>query len=192
MDLSQVFRYVDKKLVNKPGLHRFHWNLDSKGAWHKDLKRRYQNGPTVPPGSYTAVLKVGDDQFEQSFQILIDPRVKENGITESDIHNQYEMQNIIIDLLSETRKLQDDLEKEANDLKDKKAKAKTERREKLNEVLALIRNAKGAYPQQMLASQVSYLLNMISGSDQIPGQEAEDRLQELQKQLEELKEASKK
>ena len=46
------------------------------------------------------------------FEIKIDPRVKESGVSEADINKQIDFQNKIINLLSEARKLQVSLEKE--------------------------------------------------------------------------------
>ena len=173
MNLSQVFRYVDTRLENEPGINRFRWDMRQKGAWSSNERFRYKRGPLVAPGLYTAKLIVNGKSFEQSFEIQMDPRVAKNGILQSDIVNQIAMQQKVIDLLSDTRKLQAQLEK------DPSSKAK--------KVLRKMKNARGAYPQQMFTSQVSYLLNMISGSDQKPGGEAEKRFQELKKQFEELK-----
>ena len=69
------------------------------------------------------------------------------------------------------------LEREADSLKDKK-----EQEEQLKQVSSLleqIKNDEGAYPQEMLLSQVSYLYNMINGADQVPGQDALNRYKEL-------------
>ena len=123
MNLSQILRYVDKKLVGKPGFHRFEWDLRQKGAWNKNKSRRYKGGPMVAPGTYTARLTVGDNSNEQNFEILIDPRVKDEGITAANIQEQIAMQNRVISLLSDARKLEASLEKEAKSLKKKKAKA---------------------------------------------------------------------
>lgn len=191
MNLSQILRYVDKKLIGKPGLNRFEWDLRQKGAWVKEAKRRFKNGPIVAPGTYTAKLTVGEQSFEQSFEIIIDPRVNAEGISKSDIEEQITMQNKVIDLLSEARKLQDKLEKEAKSLKKKKAKAKVDRLVKVNSVLKQLKNEKGAYPQQMMVSQISYLLNMISRADQLPGKEATDRYEELIQQFDKVKQDSK-
>jgi photosystem II stability/assembly factor-like uncharacterized protein len=121
MQLSQTLLYVDKKLEGKPGLHRFEWDLRGKGAWNKNKKRSYKNGPLVAPGNYTAKLTVGKQTFEQSFEIVMDPRVLDEGISATDIETQIAMQNKVIDLLSDARKLQADLEKEAKSLKKKKS-----------------------------------------------------------------------
>jgi len=191
MQLSQILRYVDNKLNEKPGLNRFEWDLSQKGPWHKDKKRSYKNGPMVAPGIYTARLTVGEQSIEQRFEIVMDPRVEAEGLTNSDIEIQIEMINKVTDLLSDARKLQDDLEKEAKSLKDKKAKDKLERLEKVNAILSQLKNDDGAYPKQMLVSQISYLLNILDGADKLPGQEEKDRYQELFLQLSDVKESAK-
>lgn len=179
MNLSQTFVYVNKKLSGKPGLNRFEWNLRQKGAWHKDKEHNYKYGPLAAPGTYTARLNVGGQTLEQTFDILMDPRVKGEGISKADIETQLLMQNKVINLLSQARRLQTDLEEEAEALEGKKSKAKVARLEKVNDVLRQLKNDEGAYPQQMLVSQISYLLNMISGADQLPGRDAEERYETL-------------
>jgi regulator of PEP synthase PpsR (kinase-PPPase family) len=134
---------------------------------------------------------VGEQSYEQSFEIIMDPRVEAEGLTNSDIEIQIEMINKVTDLLSDARKLQDDLEKEAKSLKDKKAKDKLERLEKVNAILSQLKNDDGAYPKQMLVSQISYLLNILDGADKLPGQEEKDRYHELYLQLSEVKESLK-
>ena len=141
----------------------------------------------VAPGTYVAKLKIGETTLEQSFDIVMDPRVEESGVSAADIKEQIAMQQKVQNLLSETRILQDKLEKEAKKLKGKKAADKKARLDKVNAVLKKIKNDRGAYPQQMFGSQVSYLLNMISGADQLPGQEATNRFKELTDQYNKLK-----
>lgn len=172
MNLSEVFRYVDTKLETKAGINRFKWNLRQKGAWHSSKNQRYQRGSIVAPGKYFVKLTVNNETFEQTFEIKMDPRVEENGISKGDIITQIAMQQEVTDLLSEARKLEAKLEKDKSD------KAKT--------ILKKLKNADGAYPQEMFTSQVSYLLNMISGADQKVGQEAEKRYKELEKRFQSL------
>ena len=180
MDISHTFRYVDTKLEEKEGLHRFHWNLQQKGAWDKDEKRSYKYGPMVAPGTYFAILKVNGTTYEQPFEIVIDPRVMASGLTVADIEAQINIQNKLIDLLSEVKKLIVKLE-------DKIKKSTGARQNLLKTVLKKLKNNSGAYPQQMLVSQISYLLYMISGAGQLPGQEALDRYAELVQQLNAIK-----
>ena len=187
MNLSQMLRYVDSKLEKKPGINRFEWDLRQKGAWAKDIKRRYKNGPMVAPGTYTVKLTVDGQSIEQPFEILIDPRVESAGVSSEDIKEQLRMQNKVIDLLSEVRQFQTSLEEEAESLEGKKAKAEVSRLGSVNKVLKKLKNDEGAYPQQMFVSQVSYLLNMISGADQLPGDDASKRYANLMSQFARLK-----
>lgn len=177
MNLSQVFRYVDSRLETKTGINRFRWDMRQKGAWSPNERIRYKRGPLVAPGTYTARLIVNGKSVAQNFEIKIDPKVEKDGISQTDIEDQIAMQQKVIGLLSKTRRLQANLEKDSS------AKAK--------EVLRKMKNARGAYPQQMFTSQVSYLLNMISTADQKPGDEAAKRFQELKKQFDELQKSIK-
>jgi photosystem II stability/assembly factor-like uncharacterized protein len=191
MQLSQMLRYVDNKLEEKPGLNRFEWDLRQKGAWVKDEKKRYKNGPMVAPGNYFVKLTVGEQTFEQAFEIVMDPRVEDQGISAADIETHLAMQNKVIDLLSDARKLEADLEKEATSLKDKKANDKVSRLEKVNAVLNQLKSDKGAYPKPMLVSQISYLLNVLGGADKLPGQEETERFKELILQFDKVKQDAK-
>lgn len=191
MQLSQMLRYVDNKLEEKPGLNRFEWDLRQKGAWVKDEKKRYKNGPMVAPGNYFVKLIVGEQTFEQAFEIVMDPRVEDQGISAADIETHLAMQNKVIDLLSDARKLEADLEKEATSLKDKKANDKVSRLEKVNAVLNQLKSDKGAYPKPMLVSQISYLLNVLGGADKLPGQEETERFKELILQFDKVKQDAK-
>jgi photosystem II stability/assembly factor-like uncharacterized protein len=185
MNLSETFRYVNEKLQNKAGLNRFAWDLRQKGPWDRDAKKRFKNGPMVLPGKYTAKLTVGDNVLVQPFEIRIDPRVQAEGLSESDMEKQMTMQLKVNDLLSEARKLQVDLEKEVKALKGKAGQEK--QLEKTNGFLAQLKNAEGAYPQQMLVAQIGYLYYTISGADQVLGQDAAERYQELVAIFEALK-----
>lgn len=179
MNLSRTLRYVDTKLNGNPGLHRFAWNVKQKGAWDKDAKKRYKNGPMVAPGTYKAQLTVNGKSVMQEFEITMDPRIVAQGISESDIQEQLAMQNQVINLLSDARKLEADLEEQVKDLEGKKGKKATSRLEGLQSILKKLKNDEGAYPQQMLVSQISYLYYMIGQADQLPGKDAQDRYKEL-------------
>ena len=183
MNLSQTFRYVDTRLETKAGINRFNWNLQQKGAWSSNKNRSFKNGPMVAPGMYTARLTVNGTSVEQSFEIAMDPRVKDEGITKTDIVNQIAMQQKVMNLLSEARQFQDKLEKEAISLQGKKSA----RLDKINAILKQLKNDSVVYPQQMLVSQISFLLNMFSNADQNPGNEVENRFTELKGQVQKFK-----
>ncbi|MEO0571930.1 MAG: hypothetical protein AAF039_09510 [Bacteroidota bacterium] len=187
MDLSTTFRYVNTKLETKKGLHRFGWDLRKKGPWHKNEKRRYKNGPMVSPGSYIAKLTVADKSITQGFKVLMDPRVKADGITETILQKQQNTQAKVMALLSEARLFQESLERESKKLEDKEDEVSKDRLEKLESILRQLKNDEGAYPQQMLVAQISYLFNMVNGADQEIGTDVQLRFVELEKQLATLK-----
>ena len=70
----------------------------------------------------------------------------------------------------------------AEKIKGKKSKNKVAKFNDIQLILKQLNNDKGAYPQQMLLSQISYLYNMVSRADQLPGKDATDRLLELENQ----------
>ena len=185
MNLSRTLRYVNEKLANKPGLNRFAWDLRQKGPWHKNPKRRYKNGPLVPPGTYSVKLTAGEQTMEQNFEVLLDPRVAEEGITEADISKQMALQNEVIDLMNQAGTLAAELEEDAEALKEKPGQE--ERLGKVEALLKQFKNDEVAYPQEMLLSQISYLYRMIEGADQVVGRDAEERYDELRTEFEALK-----
>ncbi|QNJ98751.1 WD40/YVTN/BNR-like repeat-containing protein [Constantimarinum furrinae] len=188
MNLSETFVYADEKLESKPGLNRFAWDLRQKGAWAEKPNRRFKNGPMVPPGVYTARLTIGAQVLEQQFEILADPRIVAEGVTTAVIEEQLAFQNKVIALLSEARKLQVDLEQQLETSESSMTSGTANSSEGIKAILKKLKNEEGAYPQQMLVAQISYLLNMVSGADQLPGNEAEERYTELLAQFNQLKE----
>ena len=150
--------------------------------------KRFKNGPLMPPGTYTVRLRVGENTLSQSVQVVQDPRVLAEGITAALSQKQYGIQRQITQLLSDARRLQNDLEQEVKSLEAKKDDSSvTARLEKIKPVLKALKNEEGAYPQQMLVAQISYIYNMVNGADQILGQDVLERLEELTAQFSALK-----
>lgn len=185
MNLSATFRYVNTKLEHKKGFHRFAWDLRQKGAWTKDAGKRFKNGPMVPPGTYTAQLTVAGKTLKQDFDILIDPRVEQEGLDATALDEQLKMQLQVMELLSEARRLQTEVEKKVKSLREESGQEA--RVNQLESVLKQLKNDDGAYPQQMLVAQVSYLYYMISGADQVIGKDGVERYQELVSQFQQVK-----
>ena len=180
MSLSMSFSYFDNTLNTKKGINRFQWDMRQKGAWSDKASRSYKNGPMVPPGNYTVKLTVDDKSFEQPFEILVDPRLADEGIDEKIIAAHLAFENKVLDLLTDARKFQSELEAEIK-------KSKGDRKESLESVLKAIKNDEGAYPQQMLVPQIAYLSYIVGGADKIPGNEEVERLKDLEQQLQAVK-----
>ncbi len=59
------------------GLHRIYWNLHAQGPvrWSSapQFNRGPHNGALLPPGTYTATLKIGGASASQTFRVVNDP-----------------------------------------------------------------------------------------------------------------------
>jgi len=181
MGLSMTFKYVDAKLETKKGINRFPWDLKQQGAWSDKKARSFKNGPLVSPGVYTAKLTVGKETITQTFEVLIDPRLEMEGVSNATIKEQLAFENKVISLLTEARKLQADLEAQ---LKNSKS---VEKKQTIEKALKELKSDEGAYPQPMLVDQISYLSYIVGDSDKEIGKDAKDRYAELITQLNKLK-----
>ncbi|MGC1514989.1 MAG: hypothetical protein WA810_05385, partial [Maribacter sp.] len=157
------------------------WNMRQKGAWNAKKSRSFKNGPFVTPGTYTAKLTVGNLLLEQPFEIRIDPRAAEEGITMNTLSEQLVFENKIIDLLTEANRLQATIEAAAKETKDKSKKEDYER------LLKQLKNEEGAYPKPVLIAQISYLNYIVGDSDKEIGNDAQERYEELAAELKKLK-----
>jgi len=186
MNLSQELLIADESLSSETGMNRFRWNMKHLGAWDEEDDDRFKNGPLAKPGRYTVRLTVGDDVAEQLFDLIVDPRVLQQGTSLADISAQVELSLQIVELLSEARKLEKQLTDEQEELEgkgDEKSEFEQRRLEQIEGVLEDLKTADIIYPQPMLTGQISYLYNMINTADQAPGKEAEDRFEVLALQL---------
>lgn len=71
-------------ITKNKGLNRFVWNLTHEnlvGAPRVYIEGGYR-GREVMPGTYTAILNVGDDSFKKTFKVLKDPMIE---VTDSEI-----------------------------------------------------------------------------------------------------------
>ena len=177
MSTNNVHYLVDKTISVNPGLNRFHWNMKYTGPWTKDIRKRNQNGPMAAPDVYTARITIRDQVFEQQFELILDPRVKEIGLSEEAIRVQVAFHLKVGSLVSESQEFQESLEKEIKILKE--SNDEPERLQKKEKALKELKTGEGAYPQPMLNDQIMYLFNTIGKADQVPGNEAEKRFDEL-------------
>lgn len=75
------------------GLNRFEWDLRYSGAAVFDgmiiWSGRPQRGPLAPLGEYQVRLSAAGRTLDQSFEVVIDPRLK--GVTAKDIQEQFDL-----------------------------------------------------------------------------------------------------
>ncbi len=178
---SHVGPVPQESLDVTAGHNRFRWNLRYPGTWDKD-ETESGNGPLAPPGTYQVRLSHNGTETTQSFSLLIDPRVAENGITQADLEAQWTLNLKIRDAISEAKQLAEDVEA---------TRAAAEEDEDVSELdrlhAALVNTKEGSYPPPVLISQLQYLYGMTSRADQRPGADAYTRYERLKTELEGLK-----
>jgi photosystem II stability/assembly factor-like uncharacterized protein len=178
-DIVEAMKRVGGARAQKnPGMNRFFWDMRHPGAWNQRTGRAGMGGTIVTPGVYQAKLVIGDWSHTERFRVLIDPRVAEDGVTQSDLQAQESLSLQVRDFLSKANWLVERIRK-ARDSEDVSRKNK----EKLSALYAKLVTASGPYPQPMLVNQLSYLSSMLGRADQKPGRDAYIRLDELSQEL---------
>ena len=202
----------------KAGLNRFVWDLryeDSYKSIENSPERPKRDslvkppagggsGPVASPGGYLVKLKVGDESFEQSFEIAKDPRV---SATDDDFAAQLELACSIRDRIADAHRAIDRLRSIQRQLSEWESKASSEvagdhfaeiataakeLRAELTDVEAvLIQIADECstdtlrLPRQLIA-RLSTLASVVAIADAAPPQQARDLFEDLSTQLDEV------
>ena len=158
------------------GAHRFVWNLsvDAEGAG-------FAGGPRVVPGNYHARLTVDGQEMDQWFEVKIDPRVAEDGVTVADIQEQFDLSLQILAAMGDATATIEQVQGAMESAADGSSVA-----DQLEEIHAAFVTDQtiSSYPQPMLAAQLSYLYSSLQRADQKPGVDQYERLETLQAELE--------
>ena len=144
-----------------------------------------QGTPVAVPGRYTAVLKVNNQEYKQPFNLLIDPRVAEEGITVADLQELFDHNARVAALNTEVgallRRLQD---------AQRQAPEGSDKRKAIDAVLAKIQTEPVRYGKPGLQAHISYLGGLgrpSGGTDMKVGRDAIDRYNVLRKELDAVK-----
>ena len=140
------------------------------------------NGPMMPPGKYAVRLTAGNYTSTQSFNVLEDPRVAKDGVTVSDLREQYEHNIKVRDLVSETNKAVARVRAAQTAYKGSLG-VEAETLAKVNEVASHLITPTIRYSQPALQSHVTYLYGEDNNTDQKVGHDAINRYIELKKEL---------
>ena len=179
MELSEFTSNNAAKVTSKKGYNRFRWNLRHKGIKGKD-KEENINGPLVKPGKYKVQILVDNKyKIEDEILILKDPNTV---ITESDFEKAEELQLKIINKIREAKSIADEIQTSISNKKFRKSKYAP-----LKQKLDMLVTKQGTYMQPMLIDQMKYLYGMISKADQILGNDAYKRFDDLSLELENIK-----
>jgi len=132
-------------LSRKPGVGRASWDLNLEPPTPRkpkppkaELKKgeeaeaeRGPSGPRVPPGRYRARLIVGEESFEESFDVVSNPAA---GIDDSELAAQFRMTKSIWEMQSEINGLLQSLDSLKSQIEDRKSAAKNLKK-KISETL---------------------------------------------------------
>ncbi len=128
---------------------------------------RNQSTQAVTPGRYTAVLKVNGTEHKQPFNLLIDPRVAEEGLTVADLQEQHDhnvkVAQLTADVTALLRRLQ---------AAQQQAPEGSDKRKAIDAVLAKIQTEPVRYGKPGLQAHVSYLGGLTRSSEMKIGRDA--------------------
>jgi photosystem II stability/assembly factor-like uncharacterized protein len=185
----------DTGLKIESGFHRFNWDMTHLGPWNNNKSRRFSRGFMAMPGEYQVRLSLdgGTPLVSESFNLMIDPRLADQGVTSEVIAEQVALIQQVSDLLSEASILEAKVIDDYKSLEKQYGVATSGERsseanaafEKVNTALAVLQTSPDViYPQPKLVRQIGYLYNMLNTADQKPGKDAYERFNELSKQFE--------
>lgn len=173
------------RLGKSAGMHRVIWDFAYPGPVDPATGRAGGNGPLATPGRYQARLTVGTWTATRSFNVLVDPRIEKDGVTQVVLDEQLQHTLKVRDAVSEARQTLHRLREAKRGLAEG-----TDQRRRLDALEAQLATASGGgirYPQPMLVAQLEYLYNMITNADQKLGRDAFERYEELKRQLDGIK-----
>jgi len=182
----------ETKLKTKEGANRFTWDLKNSPPRSSKSGGRSMSGPMVAPGSYRIELRVAGQNYTHSVNVLSDPRIKQAAISDNDLRIQEALALSVRDLITDTRTLASQIDEKRKVHKEKIESGKASKRvlaedNALATMEAQLVTAEGRYMKPMLIDQLSYLYSMLVRADQLPGQDAFDRYNELSRHFEGLK-----
>jgi len=152
------------------GLNRMVWDV------------RNQAGVIVLPGQYQARLKIGAAALTESFNVLIDPRVAEDGVTLADLQEQFEHNMRVRELVTGVNQLVARV-REAQTKPHAPMGADADKINALNAIAVKLNTQPVRYGKPGLQAQITYLAGMTANIDQKIGRDATERYEVLKKEL---------
>jgi photosystem II stability/assembly factor-like uncharacterized protein len=168
------FRVPAPRVTKVAGMNRFVWDV------------RHQAGVMVPPGQYKIRLKVENATLNETVQVLIDPRVAEDGVSVADLQEQYEhnlkmreLVNSVNQTVAKVREMQAKLRGESG--------ADASLLTRVNAIAAKLLSEPVRYGKPGLQAHITYLSGMTANVDQKIGRDAIERYNVLRKELDEIR-----
>ncbi len=162
------------RVTAQSGLNRFVWDV------------RNQAGITAPPGDYQVRLTTGSTTLTRSLEVLIDPRVAADGVTEADLVEQYEHNVRMRDLVTAVGRLSARVREAQNRLRDATGTGADTLRA-LAPIAVKLETEPVRYGKPGLVAQINYLNGASSRVDQKVGREVIERYGVLRREFEAIR-----
>jgi photosystem II stability/assembly factor-like uncharacterized protein len=165
------------RVTNGPGLNHVVWDLRNK------------EGVIVPPGRYQVILKVGvpGEKWAEYLNVLIDPRVAEDGITLADLQEEFahnmrmrELVNGVNQLVARVRDFQRRTQSTV-------ASGGPDAMNRMAAVAGRLLTEPVRYGKPGLQAHITYLASMTANVDQKVGRDAIERYAVLKKEFDNLR-----
>ena len=140
----------------------------------------------MPPGSYQARLKIGSNTFTEKLNVLIDPRVAEDGVTLADLHEQYEHNMRMREMVTQVNQLVARVRESQTKLRNAST-PDNDMAAKVNAIAAKLLTEPVRYSKPGLQAHITYLASMTASVDQKIGRDAIERYNVLKKELDALR-----
>lgn len=158
------------RVTKTAGLKRVIWDVKNK------------EGVTVPPGRYQARLKIGSTTLTEGFNVAIDPRVAEDGVTIADLQEQFEHNMRMRELVTGVNQLAARV-REAQTKMRNAATADSDTSAKVSVLAAKLLTEPVRYGKPGLQAHITYLASMTANVDQKIGRDAIERYAILKKEF---------
>jgi len=158
------------RVTKTAGLNRVVWDVKNK------------EGVIVPPGRYQARLKIGSTALTEAFNVLIDPRVTEDGVTLADLQEQFEHNMRMRELVTGVNQLVTRVRDAQTKLRNT-ATADSEMTTKVSALAAKLLTEPVRYGKPGLQAHITYLASMTANIDQKIGRDAIERYAILKKEF---------
>jgi hypothetical protein len=137
---------------------------------------------TLPPGRYQARIKLGGAVFTEPFNVMIDPRVAADGVTQADLQEQFEHNMHMRELVSSVNQLVTRVREARN-----RSGITTDTADRLAVIAAKLLTEPVRYGKPGLQAHITYLAGMTANVDQKIGRDAIERYEVLKKELDAIR-----
>jgi photosystem II stability/assembly factor-like uncharacterized protein len=161
---------VESRVTKEAGLNRFVWDL------------RHSSGVGAPPGQYQVRLTVAGATSTQPLVVLMDPRLADEGVTVADLHEQFEHNLRVRDLVVSVGRAATRVRAAVTRLQGARGAA-ADTLSRVQAIAGKLLTEPVRYGKPGLQAHITYLNGMTNAVDQKIGRDAVARYAVLKREL---------